>query len=80
MGGRRSDDEDFVSDVETDVEDGDFPEAGDTVDFGWQDGDDDKPLSGRRKKAMQAAKKKAKPGTFGRKFTSFSVFIFDENC
>ena len=70
MGGRHSDDEDFASDVETDVEDGDFPETGDTVDFGWQDEDGDKPLSGRRKKALQAAKKKAKPGTFGKILTT----------
>ncbi len=75
MGGGRLDDEDFISDVETDVEDGDFPEAGDTVDFGWQDEDGDKPLSGRRKKAMQAAKKKAKPGTFG-KDTKNLLFSF----
>ena len=58
--------------LDTDVEDddGDFPEAGndDIVDFGWQDDAADKPLSGRRKKAAQAAKKKAKPGSFGTLF------------
>jgi len=75
MGGRRSDDEDLGSDVEIDVEDGDFPEAGDIVDFGWQDEDEDKPLSGRRKKAMKEAKKKAKPGTFG-KILKFIYSLF----
>lgn len=34
------------------------------VEFGWEDADK-KPLSGRRKKALQEQKKKNKSGTFG---------------
>lgn len=63
------DDGGYQSDGVTDDEQMGFPESrgGDTVDFGW---DDTKKLSGRRKKAQQAAKKKAKPGSFG---TSLSL-------
>ena len=47
----------------------DFPEAGgDVVEFGWQD---ERKVSGRRKKMAASAKKKAKAGTFGEYFGLF---------
>jgi ATP-dependent RNA helicase DDX54/DBP10 len=50
----------YASDAAT--EDGAFPEAGgEVVDFGWEDG---REVSGRRKKAAAAAKRRARPGTF----------------
>ncbi|KAK9809034.1 hypothetical protein WJX72_008211 [[Myrmecia] bisecta] len=56
------------SGAETDVEEvptrpAAFPEAGidDVVEFGW---DDQRPLTGRRKKAEKEKKKKLKPGSF----------------
>lgn len=45
---------------------GSHAEGKDTVEFGWND--EPKKLTGRRKKAQQAAKKKAKPGSFGEYF------------
>ena len=53
----------YASEPDTDGEGGEFPEAGaEVVEFGWQD---ERKLSGRRKKTAQVAKKKAKAGTFG---------------
>lgn len=67
MGRGYSDEDEGVSEPENDYDNAEFPGGDDdvVVDFGWQD-DEDKPLSGRRKKAHQAAKKKAKPGSFGK--------------
>lgn len=39
--------------------------SGEVVEFGWEDADNSKPLSGRRKKALKEQKKKNKSGTFG---------------
>lgn len=63
------DEDDRMSDDESDY--GEFPgENGrdNIAEFGWdndENGDEKKPLSGRRKKALQMAKKRAKPGSFG---------------
>jgi len=65
MSQSESDAEQYGSDAEFDRDDADFPEAGgEVVEFGWQD---ERKLTGRRKKAAQAAKKKTKAGTFGKK-------------
>lgn len=37
-------------------------ESNGAIEFGWED---DRPLSGRRKKKERELKKKSKPGTFG---------------
>jgi hypothetical protein len=57
------DEDEFVSEPESDAEPSEFPDAEDDVaDFGWAD---ERKVSGRRKKAQQAARKKAKAGSFG---------------
>lgn len=43
-------------------------ESSGAVEFGWED---DRPLSGRRKKKERELKKKSKPGTFG--FSNLSI-------
>lgn len=40
--------------------------SGEVVEFGWEDADSNKPISGRRKKAIKEQKKKNKSGTFGK--------------
>lgn len=59
-----SDEDGYISDPYSDIDDNyNFPQDDDdVVEFGWQD---ERKISGRRKKAQQAAKKKAKPGSFG---------------
>lgn len=60
----REDDGNYLSEGGSDAEGAGFPEpGGEVVEFGWQD--EKKPLTGRRKKTQQAAKKRAKAGTFG---------------
>lgn len=39
--------------------------GGEVVEFGWEDASSDKPLSGRRLKALKEQKKKNRAGTFG---------------
>jgi hypothetical protein len=46
----------------SEVADGPARDGDEVVEFGWET---PKPLSGRRKKAHNEAKKKNKPGTFG---------------
>jgi hypothetical protein len=40
--------------------------GGEVVEFGWEDAEAKKPISGRRKKAIKEQKKKNKSGTFGK--------------
>ena len=47
----------------SDLEDGHGQDGNEVVEFGWES---TQPLGGRRKKAHDAAKKKNKPGTFGK--------------
>jgi hypothetical protein len=40
--------------------------GGEVVEFGWEDAEAKKPISGRRKKVIKEQKKKNKSGTFGK--------------
>jgi hypothetical protein len=46
--------------------------GGEVVEFGWEDAEAKKPLSGRRKKALKEQKKKKKSGTFGKQLSKYS--------
>lgn len=46
--------------------------SGEVVEFGWEDADSNKPLTGRRLKAFKEQKKKNKVGTFGKQLRGAS--------